>query len=120
MISTDHLPHHGSLVLHVMFQANPHMKTLSKRVDSVLKKYAKNGLLKTEFGSSHIGSLLLNGKLVPNQGYIVFTYTLKDNNGMEKQCRTHLKRMLNALLKIQELACVKNLYIYKREYVGVS
>jgi len=96
------------------------MKTLSKRVDSVLKKYAKNGLLKTEFGSSHIGSLLLNGKLVPNQGYIVFTYTLQDNNGGEKQCRTHLKRMINALLKVHELACVKRVYLYKREYVGVN
>jgi len=103
-----------------MFQANPHMKTIANRVESVLKKYAQNGLLKTNMGSAHIGSVLINGKPFPDQGYFVFTYTLKDNNGMEKQCRTHLKRMLNALLKIQELACVKNLYIYKREYVGVS
>jgi len=103
-----------------MFKGNPHMKTITNRVESVLKKYGQNGLLKTEFGSAHIGSLLLNGKPVPNQGYIAFSYTLQDNNGGETKCRTHLKRMLNALLKVQELACVQNLYIYQRNYVGVA
>jgi len=120
VIHSDDLPTNATLILHVSFVGKPHMKTIQNRVESVLRKYGMNGLLKTEMGSSHIISCLLNGNEFPNQGSIAFGYTLTPENGSEKAARTHLKRMINALLRVREMKCVEKLYIYHRDYVGVA
>ena len=120
MIHSDDLPRNATLVLHISFVGKPHMKTIHKRVESVLRKYGMNGLLKTEMGGAHIISTLLNGNEFPLQGSISFWYSLTPENGSEEKSRTHLKRMINALLKTSEMASVEKIYIYRREFVGVT
>ena len=119
MIHSDDLPANATLILRVSFVGKPHMKIIQNRVESVLRKYGMNGLLKTEMGSSHLISCLLNGHEFPNQGSVAFGYTLTPENGSEKAARTHLKRMINALLKTSEMVCVEKIYVYRREFVGV-
>jgi len=120
MSSIEKLPSHASLVLHVFFKGRQHMKTIQNRTENVLKKYGQNGLLKVDMGSSHVISVLLNGKEFPNQGSISFGYVLNGGDDSEKAARTHLKRMINALLRVKEMKCVEKLYIYHRDYVGVA
>ena len=120
MIHSDNLPANATLVLHITFVGKPHMKTIQNRVESVVKKYGMNGLLRTDMGSSHIVSALVNGKEFPTAGTISFGYSIRAENGSEKKSRTQLKRMINALLKTSEMACVEKIYLYHREFVGVT